>query len=47
MVDVVLEEDQPKELVPHEVEDIKGGEILQDNDVRLVLKRRRPHYYDK
>jgi hypothetical protein len=47
MVDVVSEEDQPKELVPHEAEDTKGGEILQDNDVSLPLKRRRPHYYDK
>jgi hypothetical protein len=47
MVDVVLEEDQPKDLVPHEAKDTKGGEILQDNDVKLVLKRRRPHYYDK
>ncbi len=47
MVDVVSEEDQPKELVPHEAEDIKGGEIMQDDDVRVALKRRRPHYYDK
>jgi hypothetical protein len=31
MVDVVTEEDQHKEFVPHEAEDIKGGEILQDN----------------
>jgi hypothetical protein len=47
MVDVILEEDQLKELVPHEVEVAKGGEILQDNNVRLVLKRKKPHYYDK
>jgi hypothetical protein len=47
MVDVVLEEDQPKELVPHEAKVTKGSEILQDNNVRLVLKRKKPHYYDK
>jgi hypothetical protein len=47
MVDVVSEEDQPKELVPHEAKDTKGVQTLQDNDVRLALKRRRPHYYDK
>jgi hypothetical protein len=47
MVDVVLEEDQPKELVPHEAEVTKGGEIPQDNNVRLALKRKKPHYYDK
>jgi hypothetical protein len=51
MLDVVLEDDQHKELAPHveenEVIDIKGGEILKDNDVRHALKRKRPQYYDK
>jgi len=47
VVDVILEEDQPKELVPHEAEDTRGGEIMQNNDVRVALKRRIPHYYDK
>jgi len=47
VVDVVSEEDQPKELVPYEAKNTKGGEILQDDDVRVMLKRRRPHYYDK
>jgi hypothetical protein len=47
MVDVVSKEDRHKELVPHEATDTKGGEILQDNDVRLALKRKRPQYYDK
>jgi hypothetical protein len=47
VVDVVSEEDQPKELVPYEAENTKGGEIMQDDDVRVMLKRRRPHYYDK
>jgi hypothetical protein len=41
MVDVALEEDQHKELVPHEAKDKKGGEILQDN-VRLALKKKKP-----
>jgi hypothetical protein len=47
MVDVVPKEDQHKELVPHEATDTKGGEILQDSDVRHALKRKRPQYYDK
>jgi hypothetical protein len=38
MVDVVPKEDQHKELVPHvkenEAANTKGGEILQDNDLR-------------
>jgi hypothetical protein len=51
MFDVVPEEDQHKELVPHAEEneevDTKGGEILKDNDVKQALKRKRPQYYDK
>jgi len=47
VVDVVSEENQPKELVPYEVEIAKGGELMQDDNVRVVLKRRRPQYYDK
>jgi len=47
MVDVALKEDQHKELVPHEVANIKGGEFLQDNDVRHVLKRKKTQYYDR
>ncbi len=47
MVDVVSEEDQPKELAPYGTEGTKGGEIMQDDEVRVVLKRRRPQYYDK
>jgi hypothetical protein len=42
VVDVVSEEDQPKELVPYEVRITRGGEIMQDNDVRVVMKRRGP-----
>jgi hypothetical protein len=44
MVDVVPKEDQHKEFVPHVKENeatyIKGGEILQNNDVRQALKRK-------
>ncbi len=47
MVDIVLEADQPKELVPYEAEVVKGGELMQDDNVGVVLKRRRPQYYDK
>jgi hypothetical protein len=38
MLDVILEDDQHKELAPHveenEAANTKGGEILKDNDVR-------------
>jgi hypothetical protein len=44
VVDVVYEEDQSQEL---EAQNRKGGEIMQDNDARVVLQRKRPHYYDK
>jgi len=47
MVDIVSEEDQPKELVPYEAEIAKESELMQDDDVRVVLKRRRPQYYDR
>jgi hypothetical protein len=47
VVDVVSKEDQPKELVPCEAEIARGGELMQDDDVRVVLKKRRPQYYDK
>ncbi len=47
VVDVVSEEDQPQELVPCEAENRKGGEVMQDSNARVVLKRKRPHYYDR
>ncbi len=47
VVDVVLEKEQPKELGPCEAEITKGGEPVQDNDVGVVLKRKRPQYYDR
>jgi hypothetical protein len=42
MVDVVSKEDQAKELVPYEVETARGSELVQDEDVRAMLKRRKP-----
>ncbi len=42
MVDVMSEEDQAKELVPYEAEMAKESELMQDEDVKVVLKRRRP-----
>jgi len=47
MVDIVSEEDQPKELVPYEAEIAKESELIQDDDVKVVLKRRGPQYYDR
>ncbi len=47
MVDVVSEEDQAKEFVPCEAKTAKGNELVQDEDVRVVLKRRRPQCYDR
>jgi len=47
MVDVVSEEDRVKELEPYEVEIARESELVQDKDVRVVLKRRRPQCYDR
>jgi len=47
MVDIVSEEDQAKEFVPCEAKTAKGSELVQDEDVRVVLKRRRPQCYDR
>jgi hypothetical protein len=47
MVDVVSEDDQPQELIPSEAEDRKGIGTVQSTAVRLMLQRKRPHYYDK
>jgi hypothetical protein len=47
MVIVVSEEDQAKEFVPYEAEIIRESELVQDEDVRVVLKRRRPQCYDR
>jgi len=47
VVDVISEEEQPKELGPCEAEITKAGELVQDDDVGVVLKRKRPQYYDR
>ncbi len=47
MVDVVSEDDQPQELIPHGAGDRKGSGIVQSSTARLVLQRKRPVYYDK
>ncbi len=47
VVDVISEEEQPKELGPYEAEITRGVELVQDDDVGVVLKRKRPQYYDK
>jgi transposase InsO family protein len=44
MVDVVPEDDQHQELIPHEAEDRKESGTVQSSTDRLVL---RTHYYDK
>jgi hypothetical protein len=47
VIDVVSEEDRPQEFVPCEVENRRGDEIMHDSNARVVLQRKRPHYYDK
>ncbi|CAK9207077.1 unnamed protein product [Sphagnum troendelagicum] len=47
VINVISEDDQPQELVPCEAEDRKGDEIVQNCNARMVLQRKRLHYYDK
>ncbi len=47
VIDVISEDNQPQELVPCEIEDKKGDEIVQNNNARVVLQRKIPHYYNK
>jgi len=47
VINVISEDDQPQELVPCEATDKKGDEIAQSSTARMVLQRKRPHYYDK
>jgi hypothetical protein len=47
VVDIVPEDDQPQELIPREAEDRKGSGTMHSNIARLVLQRKRPHYYNK
>ncbi len=42
VVDVVLGKEQPKEVVSGEAEAANGGELVQDDGERMVVKRRRP-----
>jgi len=42
VVDVISGEEQPKEVVSSEVEAANGGELVQDDGERMVVKRRRP-----
>jgi hypothetical protein len=47
VVDVVSGEEQPEEAVPVESEATIGGELVQNEDERIMVKRRRPQYFDK
>ncbi|CAK9870425.1 unnamed protein product [Sphagnum jensenii] len=47
VVDVVSKEEQPKEEVSGEAEAVNGGELVQDDGEKMVVKRRRPQYFDK
>ncbi len=47
VVDVVSSEEQPKEVVSGEAEAANGDELVQDDGGRMVVKRRRPQYFDK
>jgi hypothetical protein len=47
VIDVISEDNQPQELVPCEIEDKEGDEIVQNSNARVVLQRKKPHYYNK
>jgi hypothetical protein len=47
MVNVVSKEEQPKELAPGGVGIANGDEFMQDEGEGMVLKRKRPQYFDK
>ncbi|CAN5962223.1 unnamed protein product [Sphagnum jensenii] len=47
VVDVVSGEEQPKEVVSGEAEAANRGKLVQNNGERMVVKRRRPQYFDK
>jgi hypothetical protein len=47
MVEIVSKEGQAKELEPHEAKITRENELMQDKNVRVALKRRRPQCYDK
>ncbi len=47
VVDVVSGEEQPEEAVPVESKAIIEGELMQNGDERIMVKRKRPQYFDK
>lgn len=47
MVNMVSEEDQAREFEPYEGQIARKSKIVQDEDVIVVLKRRRPQCYDR
>jgi len=47
MLDVTSGEDLSKELIPGEEAVSTGDEPVQHEGARMVLKRRRPQYFDK
>jgi len=47
VVDIVSGEEQPKEVVSGQAGAAVGGEPVQDDGERIVVKRRRPQYFDK
>jgi hypothetical protein len=47
VVDVVSGEEQPEGAVPVKSEATIGGELVQNEDERIMVKRRRPPYFDK
>jgi len=47
MLDVASGEDLSEELIPGEEAVSTGDEPVQHEEARMVLKRRRPQYFDK
>jgi hypothetical protein len=47
VVAIVSGEEQLEEVVSGEAEAVVGGEPVQDDGERIVVKRRRPQYFDK
>ncbi|CAK9250972.1 unnamed protein product [Sphagnum jensenii] len=47
VVDVVSGEEQPEEVVSGEAKAAVRGELVQDDGERMMVKRRRPQYFDK
>ncbi|CAM6079654.1 unnamed protein product [Sphagnum tenellum] len=47
VVDIVSGEEQPEEVVSGQAEAAVGGEPMQDDGERIVVKRKRPQYFDK